>query len=62
MSKDYSEASLIEQPAIELCAGLGWQTVGAFDEVFGTGGTQRANVHLKLDWGGKTLLVGTSQG
>ena len=39
MSKGYSENSLIEQPAIELLAGLGWQTIGAFDEVFGAGGT-----------------------
>ncbi|MEI8292246.1 MAG: type I restriction endonuclease, partial [Verrucomicrobiota bacterium] len=35
----YSEDTLIEQPAIELFAGLGWQTIGAFDEVFGKGGT-----------------------
>ena len=34
MSKDYSEDTLVEQPAIELWAGLGWQTIGAFDEVF----------------------------
>jgi type I restriction enzyme R subunit len=39
MSKAYSEDTLIEQPAIELFAGLGWQTIGAFDEVFGKGGT-----------------------
>src|ERR1017187_8555096 len=39
MSKGYSEDTLIEQPAIELFAGLGWQTIGAFDEVFGKGGT-----------------------
>ena len=35
----YSEDTLIEQPAIGLFAGLGWQTIGAFDEVFGKGGT-----------------------
>ena len=39
MSKGYSEDTLVEQPAIEIFAGLGWQTIGAFDEVFGTGGT-----------------------
>ena len=39
MSKGYSEDTLIEQPAIELLAGLGWQTIGAFDEVYGDGGT-----------------------
>ena len=39
MSKGYSEDTLVEQPAIELFAGLGWQTIGAFDEVFGKGGT-----------------------
>ena len=39
MSKGFSEDALIEQPAIELFAGLGWQTIGAFDEVFGAGGT-----------------------
>ncbi len=39
MTKDYFEDTLVEQPAIELLAGLGWQTIGAFDEVFGEGGT-----------------------
>lgn len=39
MAKPYSEDALVEQPAIELFAGLGWQTVGAFDEVFGPCGT-----------------------
>ena len=39
MSKGYSEDPLVEQPAIELLAGLGWRTMGAFDEVFGEGGT-----------------------
>jgi hypothetical protein len=27
----YSEGNLVKQPAIELFAGLGWQTIGAFD-------------------------------
>ena len=31
-------------------------------QIVDMGGTQKANVHLKLDRGGKTLLVGTSQG
>ena len=38
-AKAYSEDTLIEQPAIGLFAGLGWQTISAFDEVFGVGGT-----------------------
>lgn len=36
---DYTEDQLVEQPAIELFAGLGWQTVRAQDEVFGPSGT-----------------------
>jgi len=39
MPHSYSEDTLIVQPAIELLGGLGWQTIGAFDEVFGAGGT-----------------------
>jgi type I restriction enzyme, R subunit len=39
MPHAYSEDTLVEQPAIELLAGLGWQTIGAFDEVLGEGGT-----------------------
>ena len=39
MSGAFSEDALVEQPAIEIFAGLGWQTIGAFDEVFGVGGT-----------------------
>lgn len=35
----YSEDQLVEQPAIGLFAALGWQTVSAADETFGTGGT-----------------------
>jgi len=37
--KPYSEDELIEQPAIELFEELDWQTVNAFCESFGTGGT-----------------------
>jgi len=35
----YTEDQLVEQPAIALFAELGWQTVSAMDEVFGTSGT-----------------------
>jgi type I restriction enzyme R subunit len=35
----YSEDSLIEQPAIQLFAQIGWQTRSALDEVFGADGT-----------------------
>lgn len=35
----YSEDSLVEQPATQLSEAMGWQTVSALDEVFGTGGT-----------------------
>ncbi len=31
MSKGYSEGTLVEQSAIELFAGPGWQTIGALD-------------------------------
>ena len=32
----YTEDHLVEQPAIELFADLGWQTVAALEETFGT--------------------------
>jgi len=35
----YSEDELVEQPAIQLFAELGWQTMSARDEIFGVGGT-----------------------
>ncbi len=35
----YTEDSLVEQPAIQLFASLGWQTVSAMEEVYGAGGT-----------------------
>ena len=35
----YSEDQLVEQPAIQLFAEMGWQTVSALEEVFGIGGT-----------------------
>lgn len=36
---DYSEDALVEQPAITLFADLGWQTVNAYHETLGSGGT-----------------------
>ena len=35
----YTEDQLVEQPAIGLFAGLGWQTMSAMEETFGVGGT-----------------------
>lgn len=32
----HSDDPLVEQPAIGLFATLGWQTVSALDEIFGT--------------------------
>jgi type I restriction enzyme R subunit len=39
MKSDYSEDSLVEQPAIALFAELGWETANCFDETFGSQGT-----------------------
>ena len=39
MSHAYTEDQLVEQPAIGLFAELGWQTVSAMEETFGTTGT-----------------------
>ena len=39
MSNDYSEDSLVEQPAIELFRELGWETANCFYEKFGSKGT-----------------------
>jgi type I restriction enzyme R subunit len=39
MAHAYSEDQLVEQPAIELFAALGWQSVSAREEVFGPTGT-----------------------
>ncbi|HET7322226.1 MAG TPA: type I restriction endonuclease subunit R [Longimicrobiaceae bacterium] len=39
MTHGYTEDELVEQPAIELFAELGWQTVNAFHETFGEHGT-----------------------
>ena len=38
-NRAYCEDTLVEQPAIELFAELGWQTINAFHETFGAGGT-----------------------
>jgi type I restriction enzyme, R subunit len=39
MPHPYTEDQLIEQPAIQLFAALGWETISAMEEVFGAGGT-----------------------
>jgi type I restriction enzyme R subunit len=39
MPHAYSEDQLVEQPAIGLFAELGWQSLSAFEETFGAGGT-----------------------
>ena len=39
MSYAYSEDQLVEQPAIQLFAEMGWKTVSALEEVCGVGGT-----------------------
>lgn len=39
MSHEYSEAQLIEQPAVNLFASLNWHTMSAREEIFGSGGT-----------------------
>lgn len=37
---EYSEDALVEQPAIELCADLGWETANLYRETFGATGTE----------------------
>ncbi|MBC2698869.1 MAG: hypothetical protein HF976_14960 [ANME-2 cluster archaeon] len=39
MSSLFSEDALVEQPAIALFAGLGWETSNCFDEKFGENST-----------------------
>ena len=39
MSHAYSEDQLVEQPTIGLFDALGWETVSAVEETFGTVGT-----------------------
>src|SRR5215813_2743239 len=38
-SSPYSESSLVERPALELLAELGWEVVDAYGETFGPAGT-----------------------
>jgi hypothetical protein len=35
MAGSYTEDQLVEQPAIQLLADLGWQSISAMEEVFG---------------------------
>ncbi len=55
MPHAYSEDQLVEQPAIGLFAGLGWQTVSASEETFGAGGT------LSRDTKGEVVLLSRLQ-
>ena len=52
----YSEEYLVELPAIELFAALGWQTVSALEETFGPGGT------LGRETRGEVVLVDRLRG
>lgn len=47
----YTEDQLVEQPAIALFAELGWQTVSAMEELFGTSGT------LGRETSGEVVLI-----
>jgi type I restriction enzyme R subunit len=38
LTDSFSEDALIEQPAVALCASLGWRTANCYDETFGAGG------------------------
>ncbi len=51
MSGDYSEDTLIEQPAIALLAELGWETANVFQETFGSTST------LGRETAGEVVLV-----
>ena len=51
MTLAYSEDQLVEQPAIQLFAELGWQTISGIEEVCGIGGT------LGRETKGETVLV-----
>lgn len=48
----YTENQLVEQPAIQLFAALGWQTVSTMEEAFGANGT------LSRETSGEVVLVG----
>jgi type I restriction enzyme R subunit len=47
----YTEDQLVEQPAIELFAQLGWQTSSALEEIFGANGT------LERETSGEVVLL-----
>jgi type I restriction enzyme R subunit len=51
----YTEDQLVEQPAIGLFAALGWETVSALEETFGTGGTGACD--LGRETKGEVVLV-----
>ena len=54
-SHAYTEDQLVEQPAIGLFAALGWQTVSAMEETFGTGGSSVSS--LGRETKGEVVLV-----
>ena len=54
-SHAYTEDQLVEQPAIGLFAGLGWQTLSALEESFGAGGSTSCN--LGRETKGEVVLV-----
>nr|QNO45933.1 hypothetical protein DMJHIOCL_00012 [Methanosarcinales archaeon ANME-2c ERB4] len=51
MTGEYTENTLVEQPAIVLFAELGWQTANCFSETFGTGST------LGRETAGEVVLI-----
>lgn len=51
----YTEDQLVEQPAIGLFAALGWETVSALEETFGTGGSGACD--LGRETKGEVVLV-----
>jgi type I restriction enzyme R subunit len=51
VSNPYTEDELVEQPAIRLFGGIGWQTVSAREEIFGSDGT------LGRELSGEVVLV-----
>jgi len=50
MSTAYTEAQLVEQPAVGLFAELGWQTVVALEEVFGPASTLQRETPARWSW------------
>lgn len=45
---DYSESSFVEQPAIVLCAELGWETAKSFYETYGANGGLGCGTSINL--------------